>query len=68
MVDSPGAEIPSDENYSNFFLGAQLPFKKLLCVGCSNVATNTIVPQYTILSLSVSIKNALYKMLATNNH
>ena len=61
-------EFPSDENYINFIWVHNLPFEMLLCVGCSNiVATNTIVPQFSILALSISIKNTPYKILATNN-
>ena len=60
-------EFPSDENYINFIWVHNLPFEMLLCVGCSNVATNTIVPQFSILALSISIKNTPYKMLVTNN-
>ena len=39
-------EFPSDENYINFTWVHNLPFEMLLCVGCSNVATNTIVPVF----------------------
>ena len=61
-------EFPSDENYINFICVHNLPFEMLLCVCCSNiVAANTIVPQFSILALSISIKNTPYKMLANNN-
>ena len=72
MVDSPRqdqSEFPSDEYYiKTFFWVHNLPFEMLLRVGCSNFATNTIVPQFSILALSISIKNTPYKMLATKNH
>ena len=60
-------EFPSDENDINFIWVHNLPFEMLLCVGCTNVATNTAVPQFSILTLSISIKNTPYMMLATNN-
>ena len=68
MVDSPPAGSIGDEYYINFFWVHNLPFEMLLRVGCSNFATNTKVPQFSILALSISIKNAPYKMLATKIH
>ena len=54
--------------YIKFICVRNLPFEMLLCVCCSNiVAANTIVPQFSILALSISIKNTPYKMLANNN-
>ena len=70
VVDSPRAGSLQMKTTSTF-LGAQLPFEMLLCVGCSNVATNTVVPQFSILAFSISIKNTPYIyniLLASKNH